>query len=171
MKPSGAVKAGSAGGDKGIRYYEVQGADFETLLAALNAHGGSHGQADWKLTYQYQPRLAGRVCSVGSLTTRLELAMTLPKWSPPRNAPANLVARWTRYVNALRIHEEEHLQIGRDFETAFKRSLAVASTRTCDELDRNIKSYFDLLLEKHRARDRDYDRDTAHGRTQGAEFR
>lgn len=171
-KAGGAAAAAAASAAKpAIAYFDVQGADFETLRAALDAHGGMHGQADWKLGYQYEPKRAGRVCSVGSLSTQLMLTMTLPKWAPPRNAPSNLVSRWTRYVNALRLHAEGHLQIGRDFETAFKRSAAVASTRTCDELEKTLKGYFDLLLAKYKTQDRDYDRDTAQGRTQGAEFK
>ena len=165
-----ADAAGVAPSGVTLRYFEVQGNDFDTLLAALNANGGFHGKAEWKLSYRYQPKRAGRVCSLQSVSTQLDLSMTLPRWTPPPGASANLHGRWTRYVSALRVHEEGHLQIGRDFDTSLKKSLAVIRAR-CDQLDGRLKEIFATLLAQHQKRDIDYDRDTAQGRTQGAEFK
>lgn len=155
------------GGKAEIRYYDVQGGDHGSLLAALNARGGPHGQAEWKVSYQYEPRRVGRYCSVGSLTITQSMVMNLPRWSAPPGAPARLVAQWQRYVAALRTHEEGHLAIGRELAHELKRSLAVTRA-PCEQLEKSVKSQFDLLHERFRARDRSYDFETAHGRTQGA---
>jgi predicted secreted Zn-dependent protease len=171
--PAPATKAAVAGAaPRGVtlNYYDIQGGDFETLLAALNANGGFHAKAEWKLSYAYTPKRAGRACSANPVTTQLELTMTMPRWNPPPGTSPALFARWQRYTAALRKHEEGHLEIGRDFEDALKRSLAVISER-CEHLEARVKGIFDLLLEKHRKLDAEYDRTTAHGRTQGAEFR
>lgn len=162
--------AGAAPRGVTLRYYDIEGRDFETLLAALNANGGSHAKAEWKLSYSYTTKRAGRACSANPVATQLELTMTLPRWNPPPGTPPALFARWQRYAGALRKHQEGHLEIGRDFEDSFKRSLAVISER-CEKLEARVKGIFDLLLEQHRKRDADYDRETAQGRTQGAEFR
>ena len=159
----------ATGGKVEVRYYDVQGSDYESLVAALKARGGFHGQAEWKLSYQYEPRRAGRACSVASLTTTLDLVVDLPRWSPPPGAAPRLTSQWMRYVSALRRHKDGHLDIGREMEDAFRRSLAVTSER-CERLESAIKSQYETLLEQHRARDRSYDVETAHGRTQGAEF-
>ncbi|MEW6690670.1 MAG: DUF922 domain-containing protein, partial [Pseudomonadota bacterium] len=169
-----AAKAGSmavteAGGKVETRYYDVQGGDYQSLLAALNARGGAHGEAQWTLRYQYEPRRSGANCSVGSLSLTLGLVMNLPRWSPPPGAQPRLVAQWFRYVKALREHEEGHLEIGREMAHEFKRSLAVTRTR-CERLEAAVKSQYEALLARFRARDRAYDSETAHGRTQGAVF-
>lgn len=165
-----AAVAGSAPRGVALSYYDIQGNDFETLLAALNATGGFHAKAEWKLSYAYTPKRAGRACSANPVTTQLELTMTMPRWNPPPGASPALFARWQRYTAALRKHEDGHLDIGRAFEDELKRSLAVISER-CEKLEARVKGIFELLLEKHRALDAEYDRKTAHGRTQGAEFR
>lgn len=171
---SAAAKAGSmavteAGGKIEIRYYDVQGRDYESLLAALNARGGAHSEAEWTLGYQYEPRRSGPNCSVGSLTLTLGLVMNLPRWSPPPGAQPRLVAQWYRYVKALREHEEGHLEIGREMAHELKRSLAVTKAR-CERLEAAVKSQHAVLLARFRARDRAYEFETAHGRTQGAVF-
>ena len=165
-----AAVAGAAPRGVTLLFYDVQGSDFETLLAALNANGGFHAKAEWKLAYTYVPKRAGRACSANPVSTQLDLSMTMPRWTPPPGASPALFARWQRYTAALRKHEEGHLQIGRDFEDSLKRSLTVINER-CEQLEARVKGIFDLLLEKHRKLDADYDRETAHGRTQGAEFR
>ena len=165
-----AAVPGSAPRGVTLRYYDVQGKDFETLLAALNASGGFHAKAGWKLSYQYAPKRAGRACSPQSVGTQLDLSMLLPRWAPQPGTAASLYSRWQRYVAALRVHEEGHLQIGRAFEAALKKSLAVVSER-CDKLEARVKGIFEILLEQHRKRDEDFDRSTAFGRTQGAELR
>jgi hypothetical protein len=43
-----------------VNYYDVQGNDFNSLLAALNARGTFHGRADWKLSYRFRSRMGAR---------------------------------------------------------------------------------------------------------------
>jgi len=175
-KGGGAKKAsvttglggGREGGQVEIRYVDVQGGDYETLLAALKKPG-MQGHAEWSLAYEYQPRRAGKACSVASLTTTLKQVMILPRWSPPRGVSPGLVAAWTRYLAGLRKHQEGHLAIGRGLQDAFRNSLAVTQRR-CEKLDAEIKAQFELLLEKYRAREKAYDSETGNGRTEGAEL-
>jgi predicted secreted Zn-dependent protease len=166
--PTAAMAGGREGGPVEIRYYDVGGRDHESLLASLKA-GGSHGRGEWSLTYRYQPRRAGKACSIARLDTTLKQVMTLPRWSPAPGASRRLVSAWARYVAGTRRHAEGHLEIGRDMQEAFRDSLAVTHAR-CDKLDGSVKSQFARLLEKHRAREKAYDFETAQGRTQGAEL-
>lgn len=167
-RPTVGMGGGREGGPVEIRYYDLEGRDHESLLAALTTRG-SHGQGEWSLAYQYQPRRAGKACSIARLDTTLKQVMTLPRWSPAPGASRRLVSDWARYVAGMRRHAEGHLAIGRDMQEAFRNSLAVTHTR-CDKLDESVKSQFTLLLERHRAREKAYDFETAQGRTQGAEL-
>jgi predicted secreted Zn-dependent protease len=151
-----------------IRYFEVRGNDYDSLMAALKKEGVHRG-AEWSLAYKYQPRRAGKACSVASLDTTLRQTMTLPRWTPPRDASPKLVSEWTRYVGALKKHQEGHLGIARDMHEAFRDSLAVTHAR-CEQLEGSIKSQYKVLLERYQAREKAYDFETAQGRTEGVEF-
>lgn len=171
---AGSPAGGSSGGVSStpvrIEYFDVQGGDYNALLASLNARGRFHARADWKLTYRYQSVAAAAGCSVGELTTTLELTMTLPRWRPPAGASRELMGRWERYMGALRSHEEGHLQHGREFEREFRRAAATLADRSCDSLQARVRALFGEMLARYQSRDKLYDEQTGHGRTQGAVF-
>jgi predicted secreted Zn-dependent protease len=158
--------------DAQIEYYDVEGRDQGSLLGSVNAHsGGQHGYATWFLSYQFQTRSMPGGCGVGSLTTKLELKVRLPRWSPPPDAAPGLASSWQRYLNALLVHENGHLQTGRDFEAGFKRAAASLSAPNCGAVSAALRASFETLLSQAQQRDRDYDAQTSHGATQGAVFR
>jgi len=175
--PSGAKRSALGGdaalADAQIEYYQVQGSDYGSLLASMNANGpnGFHGFTTWYLNYEYRTRSGAAGCAVDSVTTRLDLKVKLPRWAPPGNAASGLGERYDRYLTALRIHEDGHLQTGRDFESNFKRSALALSAPDCGALDSALRAQFDQLLKQANARDKNYDTNTGHGATQGAVFR
>jgi predicted secreted Zn-dependent protease len=155
--PAAAIEAPL--GDAQVEYYDV------------SVPGGHRGLAQWHLTYTYQPRVAGGGrCVVGSLSTRLELKVTLPRWTPPAGATDERVQRWERYLTALRLHEAGHLQNGREFESGFRQAALAMGSVECRALGAAVQARFDELLEQARVRDREYDLRTRHGATQGAYY-
>jgi predicted secreted Zn-dependent protease len=153
-----------------IVYYDVQGTDIASLLAALNARS-THGQTAWKLGYDYRTRFDKVRCSIESLSTKLELSMTLPRWSPPPGTAPELVARWERYVAALKEHENGHLEHARDLERAIRPALlAVPPAPDCDALDAAVRARYNELFDQVKARDAEYDARTRDGAEQGAVF-
>jgi predicted secreted Zn-dependent protease len=151
--------AGSAS-DEGVQwvYYDVP------------APGGHVGHTDWNLSYTYRSRAAPGGCAVDSLTTKLDLKVRMPRWNPGPAAGSDLQSRWGRYVSALRTHELGHVQNGRDFESAFKRTASTTSASDCGTLDASLRSSFAALLKQTNQRDLDYDAQTRHGATQGASY-
>jgi predicted secreted Zn-dependent protease len=144
----------AAPSDVRIEYYDVQGADHAALMNALNSRAGGHAQSSWKLSYQYLPLRERGTCGVRSLTTKLELAMTLPRWSPPAEAPPDLVERWARYVNALMSYEDERLDPAREMERALKPALlGVPPAPDCGVLDAAVARRYDELREEVKARE------------------
>lgn len=161
--PAGAKRA-TIGGDSSmagvpIEYYDVQ------------SPGGHRGQASWYLSYTYRSRSTPGGCAVESVVTKLDLKVRLPRWSPSAGASRELSARWDRYMDALRVHENGHLQTGRDLESSFKSAAAGIMTADCGALDAALRASFDSLLRQANQRDKDYDAQTGHGATQGAVFK
>jgi predicted secreted Zn-dependent protease len=105
------------------------------------------------------------------MNTELDLVMTLPRWSPPPGTPADLVSRWERYVAALRVHEEGHLEHGRGAERELRSWSAAFVAPDCAALDQALSQRFAGILADYQARDREYDARTEHGRSQGAWLR
>jgi predicted secreted Zn-dependent protease len=144
----------AAPADVQLDYYDVQGGDHASLMSALNARSAGHAQSSWKLSYQYQPRRERGLCAVGSITTKLELAMTLPRWTPPADVPQDLPGRWARYVNALMSYENERLDPAREMERALKPALLeVPPAADCAALDIAVGQRYDALRQEVKARD------------------
>jgi predicted secreted Zn-dependent protease len=141
-----------------VEYYDVP------------APGGHTAHANWYLSYTYRTRSVPGSCAVESVSTKLDLKVRMPRWNAPPNAAADLVGRWQRYLDGLRVHEDGHLQVGRDFESNFKRAALNMSAPDCGALDSLVQERFDALLEQSHRRDRGYDESTRHGATQGAYF-
>jgi hypothetical protein len=145
--------------DAQIEYYDV------------SSPGGHKGHAYWHLSYTYRTRAApGGGCTVESLSTKLDLKVRMPRWTPQAGAAADLTRRWERYLDALRVHEAGHLQNGRDFEAGFRTAALGMAPADCGALGAMLQARFDQMLEQARTRDRDYDAETRNGATQGAYF-
>jgi hypothetical protein len=161
--PAGAKRT-AIGGDSSmagvpIEYYDVQ------------SPGGHRGHASWNVSYTYRSRSAPGGCAVESVATKLDAKVRLPRWSPPAGASSELAGRWDRYMDALRVHENGHLQTGRDLESNFKRAASGIVTADCGALGAALRASFDSLLQQANQRDKDYDAQTGHGATQGALFK
>lgn len=169
--PGGASATYTPPAEVRVNYYDVQGGDYNSVLGSMMSGREFAGKTDWLLSYKYQPRMEAGACKVESVTTKLDLSMTLPRWLPPPGAAGDLVARWERFMSALRVHEEGHVQDARDLESAAKRALLALSSANCGALGAAMRARFDQLLEQGRARDRAYDQQTGHGKTQDAMFR
>ena len=152
--PPPAAVLPAAPADVQITYYDVEASDRASLVAALNARGSDLVRSSWTLAYQYRPgRELGR-CVVGAVTTKLELAMTLPRWSPPPGTPQDLVERWRRYVSALMSYQNTRLDRAREFERAVKPALAaVPPAENCDVLDVEVYEVYAALQREEKARD------------------
>ncbi len=139
-------------------YYEIQAADEASLLAALHAQGPSHARSSWKLAYEYAKREAPGRCSVSGVATKLELAITLPRWAMADAASPALRERWSRYVQALAAHEEKRLEHARELERALGNALAVLPPATdCAALDAAANARYEALAALAREKDTDYD--------------
>ena len=138
--------------DVKVEYYEVQARDQPSLVEALNAHPGGHAASSWNLSYQYQPLRDKGQCGVGAVSTKLDLAMTLPRWTPPSGTSLELVERWEKYVNALASHENARLERAREMDRALKPALqALPMAPDCKALDAEVqKRYGELQAESRR---------------------
>lgn len=160
-----------------IVYYDVVGNNASVLRQQMNAKGPLDGgkrfdaHTDWyiKWNYRYRPTASG--CKFTSVDVSLTGTIELPRWVPPHNASNVLVQKWNRYLAALRIHENGHYAHGasaaQEMETLAK---SLHGFGDCRAMVSEFNDRAHAIIRKYNLLDAAYDRETDHGRTQGAQF-
>lgn len=173
IQPSSAPSPALARYGPWVRFYDVEGIEFQELLAELDKLGpkGFHGEARWRVSYTFRTAPSEGRCFVAGVETKMQGNILMPRWAKRQGASADLVARWQRYEAALLTHEEGHLDNGREFARVLESELLrLPAQGDCPKLNAAARTRFDELLQIYRKRDADYDERTQHGVTQGARF-
>lgn len=139
-----------------------------TDASPVRHHGRTfHGFTRWNVKWQFWwMELPGGQCRVDRTVTRVDAVITLPEL---RGAPADAQQAFDRFVTALRQHEMGHYQFG--LEAAHRIDQAIASLPpqpSCTALQAAANQLGRRLLDEAIRAEIAYDRDTQHGRTQGA---
>ena len=154
--------------------YPVRAQPGETLRKALNAatpitvdgqrfHGYTRWNVRW--TFRWWREASGR-CTITEVTTRLRTQVQLPEL---RSGTPAQQAVFDRYLRALSHHEEGHVQFGHDAAQAIDEGIAaLPAAPDCAALERRANTLGHRLLREHAEREKQYDRDTRHGASQGA---
>ena len=165
-------------GAEQIKHYDIKGGSAAELRESLNRQrpvgpdGMPHDAVTvWNIQWRYRTAPSGSGCAVTSLQVALEIVTTLPRWTNEADAPSSLVARWREYYKALLTHEDGHKAIGIETAAAIRNAgTNVPSNSGCADMGRAIDRVANDLLKQGREKERQDDKVTAHGRTQGARF-
>ncbi|MGE3643214.1 MAG: DUF922 domain-containing protein [Beijerinckiaceae bacterium] len=127
--------------------YPIRGRTGAELIAQMQANGpkGFWAYTNWYVRWD-------RSCYV-----RLSIRYTLPEWVDKQNAPPELQRTWEHMIDRLRHHELGHGQHGKH-----------AAQEIGDSSCRNAPH---LIVRKWSRKDREYDAQTGHGKTQGVALR
>jgi predicted secreted Zn-dependent protease len=162
-----------------IEYIDVTGNSRRDLIDALDRRSVDdgtgkrfYGHTRWELRWNFNVASDGGDCRVGSVSAQLDVHTSIPRWNPPANADPSLVRRWNAFVDALRVHEDGHRDIAIEAAREITQRIeAVQPTTKCETLKRTVTIRANTLLDEYREKGRRYDRETDHGRTQGAVLR
>ncbi len=143
--------------------FSVLGSTREQLASSIAAVARPHGAGrhaavtTWTISWEVVGRVA-RVCA--------EIVVVTPRWRPSRFAPVELLEEWSRFVAALRAHEQGHVDLAVEAAKALQGALDALPRADADEARRLASS----ILDHARGRELRYDADTLHGARQGAVF-
>lgn len=158
-------------------YYDVSGLTEQAIREDMNAQrrrhvrGGYDAYVSWSLAwhFHYDDDLKG--CKIVRASTSLKVDYQLPRWVDEAAANAPLRQRWNAYYDALLEHEYGHRDFGiAAAEAVASALLAMPHYRDCLVLRRNANELAARVLWGYLVREKDYDRETRHGMTQGAVF-
>jgi predicted secreted Zn-dependent protease len=158
-----------------IEYYEVRGATVDALRRELDARGpfGDSGRRGdgltrWNIAWRYGLDSNAARCTASNIIVDLDIRMILPRWAKPADVNPNLVARWNRYVAALRLHEDGHRELAETAAREVRQRLAAEPVaRDCDRLRKRMDSRANERLNELRREQAEYDRVTDFGKQQG----
>jgi predicted secreted Zn-dependent protease len=126
-------------------------------------HAHTEWHVDWHYHYTLQP---GGGCRIDSVHTLLTATITLPAPADPALADS---PAFVTYLGALQRHEQGHYAIGRSAAAAIDQGLlALPAQDSCAVLAAAADAFANQALARARDTEARYDRDTGHGRTQGA---
>ena len=105
-------------------------------------------------------------CRITGNRTRLSAEITLPRLT---TADPAVRQRFDRYLTALKDHEMEHVRIARDAAQRIDRGiLALPTMPSCRQLEQAANDLGQRLLRQATDAEREMDRLTRHGASQGA---
>lgn len=162
-----------------IQRYEVRGFSLDRLDTSIRENSpvvdeqgkAWGGQCRWNITWKFRHDQTPQRCAIATFSLRLSSVIDLPGWVNRSEAPKDVQTRWDRYERALRRHEDGHRDNGVAATYELARQLrALKPQPDCDSLNREISRIGERIVEEYRKRDRKFDDDTNHGRTQGVSF-
>jgi predicted secreted Zn-dependent protease len=154
--------------------YVITGATAAELRAAMREAGPNVRGRRWdaatrwnvRWRYRYSAPYASS-CRMDSVTVAFESRITLPRWDAPPDTPATLAAQWQTFLDALRVHEYGHRNIGADAAREVRRELRALRTLDCSQMNSLASATARRILARFRERDLAYDVETRHGQLQG----
>ena len=149
-------------------FYSVTGASFREIRRSIAAsrpfQDGFDGDTRWNVDWKFTLADTGNGCSCTSFSTTTKIVTTLPRWTPPTNVFPEVKEQWTRYFTNLAQHEAGHARIGIAAATEVGRSISQSGAHpACEQLKRTINERAARIVDDYRAREKEYDRRTAHG--------
>ena len=165
--------------DVKIKYYEVEGDSVEDLKNELKVktpirNNGKPFDANttWYVKWNTQWGMKGMSCGIISVTTRVSIIFTLPKWANYKEHSGKEREKWDRLFKRLVDHENGHKDIAVGSAKELEKSiLAMESRKNCDDLKRDANRLGETIIEKYQGFTEQYDLQTDHGRKQNASAR
>lgn len=157
--------------------YPISGTTAAALRQQMNQFGplGQNGKrfdayTKWHVAWQYRYDMVDGKCRLTSLTVNTTITYTMPAWQNSQQASRSLQQHWRRYYQALQLHEEGHANHGRAATQAIWQQLRQLARPTCNAMSQIVNQTAQGIINNYAQKDIDYDRQTDHGRTQGAVF-
>ena len=150
-------------------YYAVTGADFREIRRSIEAarpwKEAFDGETKWNITWRFNFAEHTAGCALSSFSTATKIITTMPRWTPPPDVRPETKERWTRYYTNLLAHETGHARLALAAAAEVRQRISETPAQaTCDRLKQVINERANKVVDDYRAREKEYDRRTDHGR-------
>lgn len=107
-------------------------------------------------------------CQIATVHLTVTGEILMPRGEDKGTASSDLQQRWARYYDALKLHEEGHIQNGKELAFLVRERVLGLGTLPCERLLEVAEGEYQRIYSNLKSRDREYDVRTNHGATQGA---
>jgi predicted secreted Zn-dependent protease len=150
-------------------YYAVTGADFREIRRSMERarpwKEPFDGDTRWTITWRFNFTENAAGCALSSFSTTTQITTTMPRWTPPTNVMPEVKERWTRYYTNLLAHETGHARFALAAAAEIRKRIGETPAQaSCDQLKHLINERAGKVMDDYRAREKEYDRRTDHGR-------
>src|SRR5256885_571450 len=159
------------------QYYDIDGSSAGALrnqISRLGPKDESGKSQDaltvWSIEWGYGTAQRGDSCVLRDVKVALNVSVTLPRWTPPATATADVRKKWQAYLTAVRLHEAGHRTIAERNAREVMAALTPLRGADCDKLSDEATRTAERIVAGGRARNRAYDIQTQHGQTHGVEL-
>jgi predicted secreted Zn-dependent protease len=154
-------------------YYAVTGANFREIRQSIAAsrpwQDSFDGDTRWTISWRFTAAPNASGCSCSSYSTTTKITTTMPRWTPPADVVPEVKERWTRYYTNLLQHETGHARLALAAAAEVRQRLSEIGVQPdCERLKNVIGERANRVVDDYRAREKEYDRRTDHGRTPAA---
>ncbi len=162
--------------DVKINYYKVPGKTVKEMRKELmtktpirNDGRSFDANTTWYIKWNTQWAMEGMSCSVVSVTTRVSIIFTLPKWTNYKEASPEEKAKWDRFFKRLVEHENGHKDIAVGSAKEIEKVVMnMKSRKDCVTLKHDSSQLGQTIIEKYHELTQQYDVETDHGRNESA---
>lgn len=126
-----------------------------------------HAKTRWNIHWSFSVRNSeSGHCKIGTTKVALETKITLPRLVGDNGQQQR---QFARYLAALKQHELGHHQIAQEAATAVNENLAsLPGNSSCADLSRMANAVAEQTVDGYNKKNRAYDAETDHGKSQGA---
>jgi predicted secreted Zn-dependent protease len=130
-------------------------------------------RTDWLIEWHYYYKESSKDCQIDQkrVDVSLTLTFTYPEWKYPPDAASSTVDKWNTYTKNLILHEEGHATIADEgAQVIYETILDMPASATCNALEKATNAAAQEKIDEIKQQEKQYDKETEHGKTQGAIF-
>lgn len=136
---------------------------------------GHKGVASCQMGYEWIPHVSSNKklgqCRIDKLELLGKIECTYPKWDPPASASQEDIGKWNAYIEGVRQHEQEHIDIDKKWLNILYSELQkITNKPTCEEIREEVVRIGHEIIVKSNQEDLDFDLKTQHGEKQGVDL-
>jgi len=157
------------------RYYEISPRTPYEIKSELMRHspirarnGSYNGRTDWFIDWKFRSAFASKGCQLTDSQTTVRVVYILPTLSDSVSDPQT-IAIFNKFSDALTLHEKNHgehgLKAAREIDRLFSE---IPPQENCRMLAKIVDGIGHATVQKYTQMDREYDRRTNNGATEGA---
>ena len=132
------------------------------------------GHTKWHVKWHFKWKKRKGVCRISQVSTSLNVKYTMPRIPISYSVKPEVLNSFNNYYKALMRHEEGHKNSGlyaaRDIESSLLK-LSTDNDNDCKRLSSSANRIGHKIINKYNQRDRDYDKKTIHGKSEGVDIK